>query len=72
MKPRVLALAASLSFVLAPFSVCLADDVNPLFQKYSLAAEQAFQQQQYKKAETNLLKAIKQIEAQEDVMLSRR
>lgn len=69
MKPRVFAFAASLCITIASVAPSLADDA--LYQKYSQAAEQAFQQQQYRKAETNLVKAIKQIEAQEDVNLAR-
>lgn len=71
MKPRVLALTVALSCVIgvAGSNMCLADD--GVSAKYVQTAEQAMQQQQYKKAELNWTKAIKLIETQEDDNLAR-
>ncbi|MFN8658209.1 MAG: tetratricopeptide repeat protein [Candidatus Obscuribacterales bacterium] len=71
MKPRVLALTVALSCVIgvAGSKMCLADD--GVSAKYVQTAEQAMQQQQYKKAELNWTKAIKLIETQEDDNLAR-
>lgn len=71
MKPRVLALTVALSCVIgvAGANMCLADD--GVSAKYVQTAEQAMQQQQYKKAELNWTKAIKLIETQEDDNLAR-